>query len=168
MIDKIKAKWALYKEAWPYIRDPGRILYLRDLTVAQRELISVYDAGTWEKEVVRNLKDELDKRKAAMDEEEQAHEAAEEELRADIATRDEMINVLHESVVQHIGERDGYHKKLCYQRDQNKKLLRELAEAKAERAAALAEKAYLLQEKAEWLKEGDPNRVPSETTPADC
>jgi septal ring factor EnvC (AmiA/AmiB activator) len=154
MIDKIKAKWALYKEAWPYIRDPGRILYLRDLTVAQRELISVYDAGTWEKEVVRNLKDELDKRKAAMDEEEQAHEAAEEELQAELdKCRDALGGTIKEN--KHL-------------RVDAAELTRQVADLKSRLAAALAEKAYLLQEKAEWLKEGDPNRVPSETTPADC
>jgi len=154
MIEKIKAKWALYKEAWPLIRDPDRVLYLRDLTDAQRELISVYDAKAWESKVVQSLKQELDARKAAMDEEEQAHEAAEEELRAELDKCGDALG--------------GTIKENKHLRVDVAELTQQVADLKSRLAAALAEKACLLAEKAEWLKEGDPDRVPSETTPSDC
>ena len=156
MIKKIKAKWALYKEAWPLIRNPDRVLYLLDLTAAQRELINVYNEKAWRDEIVQSLKDELDARKAAMDEEEQAHEAAEEELRAKL---DKCRDAL-----------DGTIKENKHLRVDVAELTQQVADLKSRLAAALAEKACLLAEKAEWLQEkaGDSNTVQPQETPADC
>lgn len=154
MIEKSKARWVLLKEAWPYLLHPNRILYLRDLVNVYHESIDHYTAETWKDEVVQGLKQELDARKAAMDEEEQAHETAEEELRAKL---DKCRDAL-----------DGTIKENKHLRVDVAELTQQVADLKSQLAAALAEKAYLLAEKAEWLKEGDPYRVPSETTPADC
>lgn len=154
MIEKSKARWVLLKEAWPYLLHPNRILYLRDLVDVYHESIDHYTAETWKDEVVQGLKQELDARKAAMDEEEQAHEAAEEELRGEIKQLE-------------IKLRD-YRWRYGIERNSYRAALRTIADLKSRLAAALAEKAHLLAEKAEWLKEGDPDRVPSETTPSDC
>jgi len=124
MIDKIKARWALLKEAWPYLLHPNHILQMRDVLAMYHEHFHHMDAETWKDEVVQSLKQELDARKAAMDEEEQAHEAAEEELLGEIRELRGEIAVL----------------------------TKQIAKAKAERAAALAEKAYLLQERADALR----------------
>lgn len=161
MIEKSKARWVLLKEAWPYLLHPNRILYLRDLVNVYHESIDHYTAETWKDEVVQGLKQELDARKAAMDEEEQAHEAAEEELQFELNFWRE-VHENDKKAARTLGLKND-----CLT-EQIVDLKQELAKAKADRASALAEKAYLLAEKAEWLKEGDPYRVPSETTPADC
>lgn len=155
MIEKSKARWALLKEAWPYLLHPDHILQMRDVLAMYHEHFHHMDAETWKDEVVQSLKDELDARKAAMDEEEQAHEAAEEEeLRAKL---DKCRDAL-----------DGTIKENKHLRVDVAELTQQVADLKSQLAAALAEKAYLLAEKAEWLKEGDPYRVPSETAPSNC
>lgn len=154
MIEKFKAYWSLLKETHSYLLRPRRIGRLLDRLYTYREFIGDMDAETWKDKVVQSLKDELDARKKAMDEEEQAHEAAEEELRVE-------LDRAHKRHIELLKLLDKEHSRIL-------ELLGELAKAKAERAAALAEKAYLLAEKAEWLKEGDPYRVPSETAPSNC
>lgn len=86
MIEKFKAYWALLKETRGYLLRPRRIGRLLDRLYAYREFCTDMDAETWKDKVVQSLKDELDARKIAMDEEEQAHETAEEELRKEIAS----------------------------------------------------------------------------------
>ena len=152
MIEKFKAYWSLLKETHSYLLRPRRIGRLLDRLYTYREFIGDMDAAAWESRIVQSLKDELDARKAAMDEEEQAHEAAEEELRAKL---DKCRDAL-----------DGTIKENKHLRVDVAELTQQVADLKSQLAAALAEKAYLLAEKAEWLKEGDPNRVPSETAPS--